>query len=84
LFSGRYPEVETMLGEGDLVVLFTDGVVERRGEGLDVGLERLRQVVSAGAARAVDDLADQIVRELCQQHEDDCSIFVLRREAAQA
>jgi serine phosphatase RsbU (regulator of sigma subunit) len=84
LFTGRYPEVETALAEGDLVVLFTDGVVERRGEALDVGLERLRQVALVGATRAVDDLADEIVRELCQQHEDDCSIFVLRRDEAQA
>jgi GAF domain-containing protein len=83
LFTGRYPEVETTLAAGDLVVLFTDGVVERRGEALDVGLERLRQVVLVGGTRTVDDLADQIVRELCQQHEDDCSIFVLRREGAQ-
>ena len=82
LFTGRYPEEETTLAEGDLVILFTDGVIERRGEQLDVGLERLRQVALVSATRAVDDLADQIVRELCQQHEDDCSIFVLRRDAA--
>ncbi|WP_086661889.1 PP2C family protein-serine/threonine phosphatase [Lentzea kentuckyensis] len=31
---------------GTLIVLYTDGLVERREQDLDVGLERLRQVVS--------------------------------------
>ena len=31
---------------GTLIVLYTDGLVERRGEDLDVGLERLREVVA--------------------------------------
>ena len=31
---------------GTLIVLYTDGLVERRGQDLDVGLERLRQIVS--------------------------------------
>jgi sigma-B regulation protein RsbU (phosphoserine phosphatase) len=31
---------------GTLIVLYTDGLVERRGQDLDIGLERLRQMVS--------------------------------------
>ncbi|NUT48181.1 MAG: SpoIIE family protein phosphatase [Saccharothrix sp.] len=31
---------------GSLIVLYTDGLVERRGQDLDAGLERLRQMVS--------------------------------------
>ena len=30
---------------GSLIVLYTDGLVERRGQDLDIGLERLRRVV---------------------------------------
>jgi hypothetical protein len=74
-----YPEAETALDAGDHVVLFTDGVVERRGESLETGLERLRQVVEVAAARPVEGVADAIVQELCQSHDDDCSLFVLRR-----
>ena len=83
LSPNPYPEVETTMAPGDLIVLFTDGVVERRGEALDVGLERLRRVVLDGRDRDVEEVADQIVLQLCQGHEDDCCIFVLRREDAQ-
>jgi sigma-B regulation protein RsbU (phosphoserine phosphatase) len=41
--------VEVALPPGSTVYLFTDGVVERRGEHLDVGLERLRDTVTAGS-----------------------------------
>jgi anti-sigma regulatory factor (Ser/Thr protein kinase) len=34
------------LPAGSLLLLYTDGLVERRGEGLEMGLERLRSVVS--------------------------------------
>ena len=43
-----YEEVETRLEPGATLVLYTDGVVERPGEPLDAGLERLREAVAAG------------------------------------
>jgi putative methionine-R-sulfoxide reductase with GAF domain len=41
--------VQVALPPGSTVYFFTDGVVERRGEHLDVGLERLRDTVTAGS-----------------------------------
>jgi hypothetical protein len=38
----------TMLSPGDRVVLYTDGLVERRGESIADGLERLRLLVPVG------------------------------------
>jgi PAS domain S-box-containing protein len=65
---------------GSLLVLYTDGLVERRGEDLDVGLERLRRVVtelpdgcSAGEAR------DALLRELhVDDSTDDVALVVVR------
>ena len=37
-----YAEVEVALPPGATLVLYTDGLVERRDEDLDAGLERLR------------------------------------------
>ena len=44
-----------------VVALYTDGLVERRGESLDVGLERLRNAISLGPA---DLVARDIMRHL--------------------
>ena len=41
----QYDEIEARLEPGATLVLYTDGVVERPGEPLDEGLERLRQAV---------------------------------------
>ncbi|MFI7498276.1 SpoIIE family protein phosphatase [Streptomyces sp. NPDC049687] len=39
--SPRYEEAECVLAPGDRLVLYTDGLVERPGESIDRGLERL-------------------------------------------
>jgi PAS domain S-box-containing protein len=43
-----YRTLRAELGPGDVLLLYTDGLVERRGESLDAGLERLANVVSDG------------------------------------
>ena len=46
---GSYEEREVHLPAGAMLALYTDGLVERRGEVLDLGLERLRAALSAEA-----------------------------------
>lgn len=74
-----YPEGVLTMGEGDTLVLYTDGLVERRGEDLEVGLERLRTAIAAGAPTAqmlvtslIDTVADGANRD------DDIAVLVLR------
>jgi PAS domain S-box-containing protein len=43
-----YQDMRVPVGEGDIVVAYTDGLVERRGELLDVGLARLADAVVSG------------------------------------
>jgi PAS domain S-box-containing protein len=43
-----YTTLEAPFEAGDLLVLYTDGLVERRGESLDAGLERLANAVASG------------------------------------
>jgi anti-sigma regulatory factor (Ser/Thr protein kinase) len=45
-FEGR----EADLHPGDTVLLYTDGLIERRGEAIDIGFARLREVTSDGPA----------------------------------
>ncbi len=46
---GTYEEREIALPAGGMLALYTDGLVERRGEVLDVGLERLRRALTGAA-----------------------------------
>jgi PAS domain S-box-containing protein len=51
--------------DGDVLVLYTDGLVERRGEPLDTGLERLAQAAAAGPT-APHPLCEHILRQLTE------------------
>ena len=75
-----YDTHEERTGGHDMVVLYTDGLIERRGESLDVGLARLADAASAGPgdARA---MCDHIVEELLEppeQRYDDVTAVVAR------
>ncbi|MBX9245351.1 SpoIIE family protein phosphatase [Actinotalea ferrariae] len=67
------PRAERMLvlTPGTTLVLYTDGLVERRGESIDVGVERLVRVVRAEGGGTSDELAEAIVAELGPESRDD-------------
>lgn len=43
-----YEDVEAQIGDQDTIILYSDGLVERREESIDVGLERLAQAAASG------------------------------------
>ncbi len=57
-------EAVDRLEPGDTIVLYTDGLVERRTESLADGLDRLVEVASREAGASADALVDRIVEEL--------------------
>ncbi len=73
----RYGEHEAALPAGSTLVLYTDGVVERRGESLDVGLERLRRIAERGLPD-VEALCDAILEELLAGPSDDVAVLAAR------
>ncbi len=75
----RYREHEAALPAGSTIVLYTDGVVERRGEPLDDGLERLRRVAERGHPD-VEALCDAILEELVAGPSDDVAVLAARLE----
>ena len=52
------------------LLAYTDGLIERRDEALDAGLERLRQAASA-PAQSLEDLVGRLVEELSAGDPDD-------------
>jgi PAS domain S-box-containing protein len=65
---------------GSLLVLYTDGLIERRTEDIDVGLERLRTLVDALPHDCTaTEARDAILRGLrLKECEDDVAIVVVR------
>jgi GAF domain-containing protein len=73
-------EDELVLGPGEVLALYSDGIVERRGEALDVGIASLAATLADGAGvGALDDLADAVVARYCQNPADDCCLLLIRR-----
>ncbi len=81
--DAAYPEATTMLDPGEGVLLFTDGLIERRGSMLDEGLDRLADAVAKSIDLSCQDLCDGMVEVLfdSEDREDDVCQLVLRRKA---
>ncbi len=77
-FGGSRSSTEFAFPPGALMAMYTDGLVERRGESLDAGLERLRAIVSPEPPRA---LTATIMRSLIGDASpaDDVALVLVRR-----
>jgi serine phosphatase RsbU (regulator of sigma subunit) len=67
---------------GALLCLYTDGLIERPGELIDDGLERLRRVV---AARPPETVCAEVMGALVgnEPARDDIALLAIRRQAGQ-
>ncbi len=61
--TGEFSNDSLVLEQGTTLVLYTDGLIERRGESLDAGLERLRDVAGA-EYDGLEQMSDAIVGQL--------------------
>jgi len=66
------------LHPGATVLLYTDGLVERRGEDLDIGLRRLVEVAQQLAHLPLEQLCDELLHHLGEDSEDDVALLALR------
>jgi GAF domain-containing protein/anti-sigma regulatory factor (Ser/Thr protein kinase) len=79
--GASYREQTYVLPTGTTLLLYTDGVVEVRGEPLDAGLERLRRIAARGHPD-VEALCDAAVGELVAdgRPSDDVALLAVRVE----
>jgi GAF domain-containing protein len=72
-------------GAGDLLLLYTDGLVERRGESIDIGLKRLQDAAEELLADVDDEtdlddlLADLVEAVTDPDRHDDVAVLAFRR-----
>ncbi|MEU8925874.1 SpoIIE family protein phosphatase [Kitasatospora sp. NPDC048545] len=74
------PEAVTGYAEGDTLVLYTDGLVERRREDIDTGLGRLARALSDNRRADPGALADRVLSALLPPGgaTDDAALIIVR------
>ncbi|GHK01676.1 SpoIIE family protein phosphatase [Streptomyces sp. NPDC003753] len=74
------PQATTTYAPGDTLVLYTDGLIERRGEDIDVGLTRLTSTLATCTEFGAEHLADALLARLdvTGGANDDIAMVVVR------
>jgi serine phosphatase RsbU (regulator of sigma subunit) len=77
--TAKRVESVTSLRPGAVVLLYSDGLVERRGSTIDAGTDRLVQNLRELANRPLDDLCDALLRRMLHgTPEDDVALVAVR------
>jgi serine phosphatase RsbU (regulator of sigma subunit) len=73
--------VDVAFEPGDVIVMFTDGLVERRGEGIDDGLRRLLKAVESVRGMSPQSMCAALLEEMTRDYDpdDDIALLVIRR-----
>jgi PAS domain S-box-containing protein len=72
-------ESETGLPPGTIALLYTDGLIERRGSSLDDGMQRLVELLRGLAGASLDDLCDALLERMVQgTPQDDVALVAVR------
>lgn len=79
--KGERPVHRLRLGVGDMLLAFTDGLLERRGEDLRRGEERLLEIVAQLPPATPRSVAERVMSQLVdtEHQEDDCALLALGR-----
>jgi serine phosphatase RsbU (regulator of sigma subunit) len=62
----------------EAIFLYTDGLIERGGEILTAGLDRLLEACAVNSGRSLDELVDGVLAELASGSHDDIAVLAVR------
>jgi PAS domain S-box-containing protein len=80
--DARYTARETELPLGTILAMYTDGLIERPGEDLRVGMSRLTRALADGPAHSLDELCNSVLASLAPHPRDDVALLLARTIAA--
>lgn len=82
MLASERTSAETTISPGSVLVFYTDGLVERRGECIDTGLGRLSAAAGGGPLVPLEDFADAVVDAAVgnEGNEDDIALLCVRLE----
>lgn len=68
---------------GEVLILYTDGLIERRGESLEVGLNRLKALSLTLHELDSGDICSRLIDQLTSErdHDDDALVLVVKADA---
>ncbi|MEU2156269.1 SpoIIE family protein phosphatase [Streptomyces sp. NPDC019396] len=78
-----YPVSDLSIKPGEVLALFTDGLIERPGRDIDVGIEQLRSNLARSGPATVADTADRLIRDARRSTDrpDDIALLLTARWA---
>ncbi len=81
-FGGEHSEIHGFLEPGTRLVMFTDGLIERRSSTIDEGLERLVGALDGRTPEDLEEMGDQIIRATSADvlREDDLCLLLVALE----
>ena len=82
--DGPRPQATTVLPAGSTLMLFTDGLVERKHESIDDGIDRAARLLVQMMTSPLDAVADAVLRELAPAagYDDDVAMVIYRHRQA--
>lgn len=74
------PQTTQLLPPGSTLMLFTDGLVERKHESIDEGIARAANVLAQTMTAPLDTIADMVLHELAPEagYDDDVAMVIYR------
>ncbi len=86
LFDGEVYGLDKLsLSSGDVIVAFTDGVVETKNEnGEFFGIERLKKIISMNGDKSAVEICDAVIREVIEfkgdaEQKDDLTLLIIKK-----
>ena len=71
------PQATERLSSGAVLVVYTDGLVERREEPLDRGLERLAEAATGVRGRTLKEISDALLELVAEDRHDDVALLTI-------